>query len=105
MTPGINSNGPFILVREQIRHSGTGALKLLAVLLDNKLSYNEHIIQVYCKASRELNVLIRIGSFFEEATRLLIYKCFIKSHFEYCSFVLSLSLRVICMVPLSYRKL
>ncbi len=26
MTPRINSNGPFVLVREQIRHSGTGAL-------------------------------------------------------------------------------
>ncbi len=48
---------------------------------------NEYISQVCCKASGQLNVLRRIGSFFEEATRLLIYKCFIKSHFDYCSLV------------------
>ncbi len=29
MTPRINLNGPFVLVREQIRHSGTGALAVL----------------------------------------------------------------------------
>ncbi len=40
-----------------------------------------------CKAGCQLNVLRRIGSFIEEATRLLIYKCSIKSHFDYCSLV------------------
>ncbi len=60
----------------------------LGVLLDNKLSFNDCISQVCCKACHQLNVLWRIGSFFEEATRLLIYKCFIKSHFDYCSLVL-----------------
>ncbi len=56
-------------------------VKLLGVLLHNKLSFNEHISQVCCKASRQLNVLSRIGSIFEVAARLLIYKCFIKSSF------------------------
>ncbi len=62
-------------------------VKRLGVLLDNKLSFIEHISQVCCKASHQLNILRRIRSFFEEPTRLLIYKCFIKSHFYYCSFV------------------
>ncbi len=53
-------------------------VKRLGVLLDNKLSFNEHISQVCCKSSHQLNVLRRIGSFCEEATRLLIFKCFIK---------------------------
>ncbi len=71
-------------------------VKLLSVLLDNKLSFNDHISQLYCKASHLLNVLRQIGSFFEEATKLLIYKCFIKSLFDNCS---------VCMVPLWFRKL
>ncbi len=62
-------------------------VKPLGVLLDNKLSFNEHISQVCCKASHQLNVLRRIGSFFEEATMLLIYKCLIKNHFDYRSLV------------------
>ncbi len=64
-------------------------VKLVGVLLDNMLSFNEHISQVCCKASHQLNVLTskRIGVFFEEATRLLIYKCFIKSHLDYCFLV------------------
>ncbi len=40
-------------------------VKYLGVLLDNKLSFNEHVSQVYCKASCQLNVLRRIGSFFD----------------------------------------
>ncbi len=47
-------------------------VKLLGLLLDNQLSFNDHIRQVSCKAIRQLNVLRRIGSFFKEATRLLI---------------------------------
>ncbi len=43
--------------------------------------------KVYCKASWQLNVLRRIGSFFQEATALLRNMCFIKSHFDYCSLV------------------
>ncbi len=62
-------------------------VRLLGVLLDNKLYFNEHISQMCCKASLQLNILRIIGSFFEEATRLLIYKRFIKSHFDYCSLV------------------
>ncbi len=62
-------------------------VKRLGVLFDNKLSFNDHISQVCCKASHQLNVLRRIGFFFEEATKLLIYNCFIKSHFDYCSLV------------------
>ncbi len=42
--------------------------------------FNEYISQACCKACRQLNVLRRIGSFFEAATRLLIYKGFMKSH-------------------------
>ncbi len=57
-------------------------VKRFGVLLDHKVSFNEHISQLCCKASRQFNVFRRIGSFFEEATRLLIYKCFIKSHFD-----------------------
>ncbi len=48
-------------------------VKLLGVLLDNKLRFNEHISQVCCKASHQLIALRRIWSFFGEATRLLIH--------------------------------
>ncbi len=62
-------------------------VKVLSVLVDNKLSFNEHISQVSCKASHQLNVFRGICFFVKEATRLLIYKCFIKIHFDYCSLV------------------
>ncbi len=62
-------------------------VKRIGVLLDNMLTFNEYISHVCCNASCQINILRRIGYFSEETTRLLIYKCFIKSHFGYCSLV------------------
>ncbi len=62
-------------------------VKPLGILLDNKLSFNEYISQVCCKDSHQLIVFSRIGYLYEEATRLLIYKCFIMGHFDYCFLV------------------
>ncbi len=50
------------------------------LLLKKKLSFNEHISQVCCKASHQFIVLRRIGSFFGEATKLLISYDVVKPH-------------------------
>ncbi len=46
-------------------------VNLLGVPLDIKLSFNDHISQLYCKASHLLNVHKRIWSIFEETYQII----------------------------------
>jgi hypothetical protein len=64
-------------------------VKLLGVTIDCQLKLNIHISEI-CKkkkASRQINVLKRIGKHLSKLGRLTIYHSYIMSNFNYCPVV------------------
>ena len=62
-------------------------MKLLGVELDYQLNFNEQVSRICQKVARQLNVLQRISKFLSEETRLLVFKSFIRSNFNYCPII------------------
>jgi hypothetical protein len=60
------------------------SVKLLGVTLDENLNFDLHISHLVSKASRQLNCLKRIAYHFDPSLKLLLYKTFILSTFNYC---------------------
>ena len=60
------------------------SVKLLSVTLDFQLNFNIHISNICKQASRQLNVLKRIGKHLCKLGKLNIYHSFILSNFNYC---------------------
>ena len=59
-------------------------VKLLGVTLDFQLNFNTHVSNICKKASKQLNVLKRIGKHLCKLGKLNIYHSFILSNFNYC---------------------
>ena len=59
------------------------AIKVLGVSLDNQLNFNLHIQNICKNASRQINAFWRIAKYLNESNRVLIYKSFILSNFNY----------------------
>ena len=62
-------------------------VKLLGVLIDDNLSFNEHVSKLCVKAARQTNALRRIVKYIPNECRLNIYQAFISSNFNYCDTV------------------
>ena len=62
----------------------TECLRALGVEIDKRLKFNNHVEYMCKKAGRQVNALQRLKSNIDYPTRLLIYKSFILSHFNYC---------------------
>ena len=60
------------------------SVKLLGIELDYLLNFDQQISNMCMKAARQLNVLQRISKFLNLECRLLAYKSFIRSNFNYC---------------------
>jgi hypothetical protein len=58
-------------------------VKVLGVTIDFKLNFNEHISNICKKASRQLNVLKRIGKNLTKLGKLTIYYSFIMSNLNF----------------------
>ena len=80
------SNIPFKIDNDTTLNSEAN-VKLLGCIIDNKLNFNEHISKLCSKASRQINVLNRLGRLLDEDVKLMLYKCFITCHFNYCPIV------------------
>ena len=63
------------------------SVSLLGVDFDHLLSFKNHITVICKKAARELAVLKRIGHFLTVEGKLMIYKSFIMSNFNYCPLI------------------
>lgn len=59
-------------------------VRLLGVELDYQLNFDEQVSRICQKVSKQLNVLQRISKFLSEETRLIVFKSFIRSNFNYC---------------------
>ena len=63
------------------------SVKLLGVLLDKQLSFNNHISQIGKKGARQINALARLSSRLPLESKITIYVVFVKSNFNYCHVV------------------
>ena len=57
---------------------------MLGVTIDSDLNFDNHISEMCKKASRQLNILKRIGKYMNRLGRLTYYYSFILSNFNYC---------------------
>ena len=62
----------------------TSSIKVLGVTLDDRLKFDVHISNICKSASRQINALKRLSRYLDEKSRVLIYKSFIASNFNYC---------------------
>ena len=66
------------------------SVKLLGVTIDFMLNFDTHVSNICRKAAKQINVLLCIGRHLTVETvetKILIYKSFIKSNFNYCPLV------------------
>ena len=61
--------------------------KILGVTIDNKLSFDEHIINICKTANKKLNALSRINHYMKQNQKEILLPSFIISHFSYCPLI------------------
>ena len=62
-------------------------MKLLRVTIDYLLNVDLHVSNICKKAARQINVLLCLSKFLTIETKILIYKSFIRSSFNFCLLV------------------
>ncbi len=62
-------------------------MKYLGVILDDKLTFDEHINYTHSKASQRLGVLRRSREYLDSSTSLTLYKSLVLPHLDYCDVV------------------
>ena len=63
------------------------SVKALGVIIDNRLTFSDHISACCLKVARQLNALVRIAKYLDPKSKNVIYNSFIRSNFEYCPLV------------------
>ena len=67
--------------------SGKKWVKLLAIKIDNKLDFNEHVSSICKKASLKLHAFASISTFMNKHKLRILMKAFIESQFGYCPLI------------------
>ena len=62
-------------------------MKLVGVLIDNKLSYNEYISSCLKQAAAKMNSIIRLGNFLSKNQKKILCYSYVLSYFKYCPIV------------------
>ena len=75
------------IIVENTKLESTSSIKLFGVNIDSKLNFNDHVYDMCTKAARQLNVLQRLKGSLDFDSRMVIYKSFIISNFNYCPVV------------------
>ena len=63
------------------------SVKALGVIIDNRLTFSDHISACCLKAARQLNALARFSKYLDPKSKSIIYNSFTRSNFEYCPLV------------------
>ena len=61
--------------------------KLLGVIIDRSLKFDEHVFSICKKAGRKLSALSRVSKFLSFAKKRILMKSFVESQFNYCPLV------------------
>ncbi len=62
------------------------SMKYMGVILDEHLSFNEHIAYIITKSSKKLGILRRARDYLNKS-KILIYKSLVLLHLDYCDLV------------------
>ena len=62
-------------------------VKLLGVIMDDRLQFNDHISAMCCRTAWQLNALTRISKHLDSKSKHIIYNGFMASNFNYCPLV------------------
>ena len=63
------------------------SVKLLGVIIDNKLDYSEHVSNLCKRVSSKLHALARIYNYMSKDKLRILMKPFIESQFSYCPLI------------------
>ena len=63
------------------------AVKLLGLIIDSGLTFNNHVKAICKKASQKLTAIIRMANILSEYKRKLLIKTFFESQFNYCPLI------------------
>ena len=87
MLSGVKENEQFDLLCNDIilKHSSHG--KILGITIDNKFSFDEHIINICKTAYKKLNALGRINHYMKQNQKEILLPYFIISSFSYCPLI------------------
>ena len=84
---GVKENELFDLICDDITLKQRSHEKLLGVTIDNKISFDEHIINICKTANKKLNALSRINHYMKQNQKEILLSSFIISHFSYCPLI------------------
>ena len=65
----------------------TSCEKLLGIMVDSRLNFNQHLDGIIKKASHKINALSRITTFINISKNLILMNSFFNSQFNYCPLV------------------
>lgn len=75
-----------IILGEDIITSSS-SVNLLGVLIDNKITFNDHIANLCKKGNQKLHALARVSKYLNKDKLKVLMNAFIESQFRYCSLV------------------
>ena len=76
----------YITVLNQ-RIFNSNSAKILGIIFDNKLEFEQYISKICNEASKKISALARIAPFMNESKRKKLMNAFFKCHFSYCPLV------------------
>ena len=84
---GVKENEQFDLICNDTTLKHSSHEKILGVTIDNKLSFDEHIINICKTANKKLNALSRINRFIKQNQKEIFLSSFIISHSSFCPLI------------------
>ena len=82
MLLGIKENEQFDLICNDITLKHSSHEKFLGITIDNKLSFDEHFINICKTANKKLNALSRINHYMKQNQKEILLTSFIISYFS-----------------------
>ena len=82
----IGNSGLEIKINDKIIKSKS-SVKLLGIVIDEKLNFDKHITELCKKASAQLNALFRLNFVLTKKAKNILIQSFIFSNFNYCPLV------------------
>ena len=82
----VNSKDDKIMLQNE-EIIGEESVKLLGVIIDNKLNFEEHVTKLCKKANQKLHALARIAKYLNKDKLRVLMKAFIDSQFNYCPLI------------------
>ena len=81
---GVKENEQSDLICNDITLKHSSHDKILGVTIDNKLAFDENIINICKTTNKKLNALSRINHYMKPNQKEILLTSFIISHFSYC---------------------